>query len=288
MNSGETPFDQIGSWSEIKLDIIKEYAAAYSLIVSRQKNPSLHHIYIDAFAGSGVHISKASGEFVPGSPMNALLVEPPFREYHFIDLDRQKVAALETMARQRKDVSIYHGDCNRVLLDKVLQKTKWEDYRRALCILDPYGLHLDWKVIAETGRMGSVEMSPALPTFPSRSRCATRRMRWSIISTSRRKNPWPSRSCVVSSGSMVTEEASSGTVVYRMDRGDLEPSNWLLATVKKNVTIDWTVRENVRAQLRVIVKRILRKHGYLPDKQEKATQTVLEQAEVLSELWAVA
>jgi type I restriction enzyme R subunit len=51
--------------------------------------------------------------------------------------------------------------------------------------------------------------------------------------------------------------------------------------VKKNVTIDWTVRENVRAQLRVLVKRILRKYGYPPDKQEQATQTVLEQAEVL-------
>jgi type I restriction enzyme, R subunit len=57
--------------------------------------------------------------------------------------------------------------------------------------------------------------------------------------------------------------------------------------VKKNVTIDWTVRENVRAQLRVLVKRILRKYGYPPDKQEKATQIVLEQAEVLSEVWAV-
>ncbi len=51
--------------------------------------------------------------------------------------------------------------------------------------------------------------------------------------------------------------------------------------VRKNVTIDWTMRENLRAQLRVIVKRILRKHGYPPDKQEKATKTVLEQAEVL-------
>jgi hypothetical protein len=48
--------------------------------------------------------------------------------------------------------------------------------------------------------------------------------------------------------------------------------------VRANVTIDWTLRENVRAQLRVLVKRILRKHGYPPDKQEKATQTVLEQA----------
>ncbi len=62
----------------------------------------------------------------------------------------------------------------------------------------------------------------------------------------------------------------------------------LVATVKKNVTIDWTIRESVRAQLRVIVKRILRKYGYPPDKQAKATQTVLEQAEVLSEIWAEA
>ena len=61
----------------------------------------------------------------------------------------------------------------------------------------------------------------------------------------------------------------------------------LVDTVRNNVTIDWTLRENVRAQLRVLVRRILRKHGYPPDKQEKATQTVLEQAEVLSEGWAV-
>ena len=62
----------------------------------------------------------------------------------------------------------------------------------------------------------------------------------------------------------------------------------LVETVKKNVTIDWTLRENVRAQLRVIVKRILRKYGYPPDKQEKATQTVLEQVELLSQEWATA
>ena len=60
----------------------------------------------------------------------------------------------------------------------------------------------------------------------------------------------------------------------------------LVTTVRSNVTIDWTLRENVRAQLRVLVKRILRKYGYPPDLQEKATLTVLEQAEVLSEGWA--
>ncbi|HON31669.1 MAG TPA: type I restriction endonuclease subunit R, partial [Ottowia sp.] len=62
----------------------------------------------------------------------------------------------------------------------------------------------------------------------------------------------------------------------------------LVETVRSNVTIDWTLRENVRAQLRVLVKRILRKHGYPPDKQEKATQTVLEQAALLSSEWATA
>jgi len=62
----------------------------------------------------------------------------------------------------------------------------------------------------------------------------------------------------------------------------------LVATVRANVTIDWTVRENVQAHLRVLVKRCLRKHGYPPDKQARATLTVLEQAEALSEHWAAA
>jgi type I restriction enzyme R subunit len=62
----------------------------------------------------------------------------------------------------------------------------------------------------------------------------------------------------------------------------------LVDTVRRNTAIDWTVRENIRANLRVLVKRILRKYGYPPDKQEKATLTVLEQAEVLSANWAIA
>ncbi len=60
----------------------------------------------------------------------------------------------------------------------------------------------------------------------------------------------------------------------------------LVRKVRANVTIDWTVRENERANLRRLVKRVLRKHGYPPDKQENAAQTVLEQAEALSAAWA--
>jgi type I restriction enzyme R subunit len=81
-------------------------------------------------------------------------------------------------------------------------------------------------------------------------------------------------------------EANDSAVKVLGDETLLTIARELVAAVRKNVTIDWTVRENVRANLRVIVKRILRKYGYPPDKQEKATQTVLEQAEVLSGDWA--
>lgn len=60
----------------------------------------------------------------------------------------------------------------------------------------------------------------------------------------------------------------------------------LVETVKKNVTIDWTVKESIKAKLRTMVKRILRKYGYPPDKQEKATQTVIAQAELLCADWS--
>jgi type I restriction enzyme R subunit len=61
----------------------------------------------------------------------------------------------------------------------------------------------------------------------------------------------------------------------------------LVEAVRRNASIDWTMKESVRAKLRVLVKRILRKYGYPPDKQEKATQTVLEQAELLCAEFAV-
>lgn len=60
----------------------------------------------------------------------------------------------------------------------------------------------------------------------------------------------------------------------------------LVSHVRKSVTIDWTLREAAQAQIRVLVRRILRKYGYPPDKQERATQTVLEQAKLLCAEWS--
>ena len=60
----------------------------------------------------------------------------------------------------------------------------------------------------------------------------------------------------------------------------------LTKVMRSTVTIDWTIRENVRARMRVVVKRILRRYGYPPDKQARATELVMEQAEVLCEQWS--
>ena len=153
-------YDEIGYWSEIKLDIVREYAGTYSRILSAQKSPTLYHLYIDAFAGAGVHISKRTGDFIKGSPLNALLLNPPFREYHLIDLDKNKVDLLKTMAATYPGmkVQIHEGDCNEILLKEVFPHARFGNYRRALCLLDPYGLHLNWEVLQTAGQMKSIEV----------------------------------------------------------------------------------------------------------------------------------
>jgi three-Cys-motif partner protein len=153
----ELRYDEIGYWSEVKHDIIKEYASAYSRILSTQST-KFYHLYIDAFAGAGKHRLKGSGDFVPGSPLNALNVHPPFCEYHFIELEEQKVESLKNLIGSRENVHIHHGDCNEILIKKVLPLVQYREYRRALCVLDPYGLHLDWEVIYEIGQMKSIEI----------------------------------------------------------------------------------------------------------------------------------
>jgi three-Cys-motif partner protein len=135
------------------------------VILTGARNPPLFLVYIDAFAGSGTHISRATKRMVRGSPLNALSVEPPFREFHFIDIAGDKVAALRGATRGRNDVFIYHGDSNAILLSEIFPRVRYEDYRRGLCLLDPYGLHLDWEVIHTAGRLRTIDMFLNFPTM---------------------------------------------------------------------------------------------------------------------------
>jgi three-Cys-motif partner protein len=157
----EVEYDEIGIWSEVKLAIVKEYASAYSTILDKNRResiPSLRWLYIDAFAGPGLHVSKATGDVVDGSPLIALKTKPPFSEYHFVDENSARADQLRAISGSRPDVHIYTEDCNDILLQKVFPRAMYRDYRRALCLLDPYNINLKWEVIKTAGQMQSVEL----------------------------------------------------------------------------------------------------------------------------------
>jgi three-Cys-motif partner protein len=148
-------YDIIGPWTEVKLDILRKYAVPYSTIVSANR---FHHLYIDAYAAGGSHISRTTGEVVQGSPLIALETKPSFREYHFIDADVTRVDQLRQLTANRPDVHVYNGDCNQILIRDVFPLARYENRRRGLCLLDPYNIDLRWEVIATAGQMRSVEV----------------------------------------------------------------------------------------------------------------------------------
>ena len=141
-----------------ELTIIKEYATAYSKILSAQTHPGLDHVYIDAFAGAGKCVSRATGEIISGSPLNALGVTPPFKAYHFIELKPYKVESLREISANSPNVHLYEGDCNEILLKKVFPQVRFDKYQRALALLDPYGLHLNWEVIKAAADTRCIEI----------------------------------------------------------------------------------------------------------------------------------
>jgi three-Cys-motif partner protein len=146
---------ELDSWPEIKLDIVREYATACSEVLS--KRPGLHHVYVEAFGGPGVRLAPATHELVPGSPLNAMAIQPPFKEYFLIDLDGGRSEELRRLTGNRPGVHVLEGDCNRLLLETIFPLVREEDYRRGLCVLDPNGLYLDWNVIATAGHMQTLE-----------------------------------------------------------------------------------------------------------------------------------
>lgn len=148
--------DIVGYWTEIKLQILQDYAKEYARILKSQK--SIKHVaYIDGFAGAGDHISKESGEIIKGSPGRVLAIEPRFSHYHFVEMREDRVERLRKMGSD-KSITVYQGDCNEVLLKDVFPQCRYGDYRRALCLLDPYKLNPNWEVVETAGRMKSIEI----------------------------------------------------------------------------------------------------------------------------------
>ncbi len=148
-------FETIGEWSEDKLDILGKYSHAYTTILNKHK---LTSIYVDAFAGKGEYRSKKTGNKIKGSALNALTIKPSFDVYYFVEMDLKKVDTLEDKVGSQKNVTIFKGDCSKILLNDVLPNIEYSQFKRGLCFLDPYGIHLDWTVIKAAAEMGTIEL----------------------------------------------------------------------------------------------------------------------------------
>jgi three-Cys-motif partner protein len=160
--SDKLKIDEIGYWSEVKLAILDEYARPYNQILHKNEFKS---IYIDGFAGAGHHRAKGSERVIEGSPQRAMNVQPPFDHLHFVDIDVARVAELKRISLDRQNVSVHQGDCNDVLVRKVFPTISYARRERALCILDPYGLDLNWETIKTAGESKVIEIFLNFPVM---------------------------------------------------------------------------------------------------------------------------
>jgi three-Cys-motif partner protein len=145
--------------------------ALLALAASRCNGNGFRHGYVDAFSGPGLHIRKDGGEEVMGSPLVALGIKPPFNEYHFIDLDGEKMDFLKGQVGDRPDVRFYKADSNQAMLESVLPRFSFSKRTRALCVLDPYALTLDWRVVCAAGSSQAVEVFINFPVMQMNRNC---------------------------------------------------------------------------------------------------------------------
>lgn len=159
-----SPFDVVGNWTEVKEDIIREYAVPYAKILSNQ-SWSKGFAFIDAMAGPGHQISKTTGQLVEGSPAVALSVEPHFDEFHFIEANPSKADELERLVSGRPEARVYRGDCNQILLEQIFPLFPWDSFKRALCVIDPYSIDLKWQLFETAGHLRTVDLILNFPVM---------------------------------------------------------------------------------------------------------------------------
>lgn len=162
MTESAFQFDEVGTWSVLKLEIIEQYGAAYTKAFTNARG--LKKYYIDGFSGAGAHVVRQTREQIEGSPARALKIVPPFDGFYFIDMNADKTAHLEKLCEGRKDVQIHTGDTN-PYLKALLPTIQYDKYNRALCLLDPYGLHLDWEVMSLAGKSKAVDLFLNFPVM---------------------------------------------------------------------------------------------------------------------------
>jgi three-Cys-motif partner protein len=164
-----------GRWTELKLEVVMEYLAAYVMVL---KNQPFMRVYVDAFAGAGYRIEQSdqdlnadfwvgaeldapAAQWLSGSALRALDVEPPFDEYIFIEKDEARAQSLRKLVLERKPelagrVRVVRGDANEQV--QRICGTSWAWNKRAVFLLDPFGLQVSWKTIAAIAATGKSDL----------------------------------------------------------------------------------------------------------------------------------
>jgi three-Cys-motif partner protein len=156
-----------GDWTSQKLKVLASYLAAYTTALQRQP---FRKAYIDAFAGTGSRASRRSADKAPlfpdleagildGSARAALLSEPRFDKYIFIEQNQKRCRELQTLKRQfpslASDIDVRRGEANEEIQD--LCGGDWRA-RRAVLFLDPYGMQVEWATIEAVARIQAIDM----------------------------------------------------------------------------------------------------------------------------------
>jgi three-Cys-motif partner protein len=173
----DPPVQEIKAWSKDKLELLGKYLAAYSTIMAAKRvdgKPTKgrwlqRYAYVDAFANVGGYVDPESREFVNGSPLVALNTEPCFDEYVFIERSPVRVAQLQERLRHQPRYSscrVIPGDSNRVLVDDICQRYRYDTYSRALVFLDPYGFEVEWATVERLADTRAIDIFVNFPIMP--------------------------------------------------------------------------------------------------------------------------
>ncbi len=146
-----------GIWTLIKLEALEKYLVAFNTALSKQ---NFTRIYIDAFAGTGRCDINMDGEktSIDGSARRALMANPPFHKYCFIELRPKKLAALRTLVKEYPDktIEVIRSDAN-AALKTLCEKYRWKD-ERAVLFLDPYGMDVEWSTLEAIAKTGAIDV----------------------------------------------------------------------------------------------------------------------------------
>lgn len=151
-----------GTWTSIKLNALEQYLVAFGNVLKNKPSSTrpFTRIYIDSFAGTGRCDIKVSGhrKNIDGSARRALATEPSFHKYYFIEKDKKKITALNSLKNEYPDksIEIVQGDSNVALLD-ICKRSKW-NYARGVLFLDPYGLHVEWSTLKNISETKAIDV----------------------------------------------------------------------------------------------------------------------------------